>query len=198
MKVNSEKLKVKNWVCERRLRLLLGYSAFFFSLFTIHFLLVAAVSAQDTPPDEAPPPLRTVSKEEKMQLTGVLDVKNHTKLAIELMNGRLGQAERLTSATDFDGMFKELGGFHGLLDNTLDFLGKQDSRSGKVLDNYKRLELGLRTFEPRLETIRRDLPTRYEEYVRKLMLYVRDSRSRAVEPMFGNTVVRVPKPGEHF
>ncbi len=84
---------------------------------------------------------------------------------------------------------------HGLLDNTLDFLGKQDSNKGKVLDNYKRLEIGLRGFAPRLETIRRDLPLRYEDYVHKLLKYVRDSRSRAVEPMFGSSVVPGHKPG---
>ncbi len=191
--MKSDELKVKNFqTFNRTLRVI-----FYFSFLVFNFSL-ATVFAQDTPPDEAPPPLRTVTKEEKTQLNSIPDVKSHTKVAIELMSIRLVQAEHLNSTTDFDGMFKELGGFHGLLDNTLEFLGKQDARNGKVLDNYKRLELGLRTFEPRLETIRRDLPTRYEEYVRKLLIYVRDSRSRAVEPMFGDTVVRVPKPGEHY
>ena len=172
---------------------------FYFCLFVFAFLLLPfafclTATAQDDPPEQAPPPLRTVSKEEKTQLTDAPDVKGRTKLSLELMSTRLSQAEHLTASTDFDGMFKELGGFHGLLDNTLEYLGKQDSRIGKVLDNYKRLEIGLRTFEPRLETIRRDLPLRYEDYVRKLIMYVRDSRSRAVEPMFGNSVVPTRKP----
>ena len=165
---------------------------FYFCLFTFAFCLAAA--AQDDPPEQAPPPLRTVSKEEKTQLNDVADVKNRTKLSLDLMSGRLSAAERLGKSTDFDAMYRELGGFHGLLDYTLEFLGKQDSRNGKILDNYKRLEIGLRTFEPRLETIRRDLPLRYEDYVRKLIIYVRDSRSRAVEPMFGDSVVPTRKP----
>ena len=191
-----EKVKVKSSQSLRRairpVRILLYFSLFAFNLSLL------SVFGQADPLDQAPPPLRTVSKEEKTQLSDLVDVKNHTRLALDLMNGRLVQAEHLNSATDFDGMFKELGGFHGLLDNTFEFLGKQNSNNGKVLDNYKRLELGLRAFTPRLETIRRDLPPRYEDYVHKLIVYVRDSRSKAVEPMFGNTVVQPRKPGEIF
>ncbi len=182
---------MKRRICTRSVVHLIA--VVFFSLFTFHFSLFTA-SAQDDPPDQAPPPLRTVSKEEKTQLNDVADVKNRTKLSLDLMSGRLSAAERLGKSTDFDAMYRELGGFHGLLDYTLEFLGKQDSRNGKILDNYKRLEIGLRTFEPRLETIRRDLPLRYEDYVRKLIIYVRDSRSRAVEPMFGDSVVPTRKP----
>ncbi len=160
----------------------------------VRYAFCIAAAAQNNPLEFAPPPLRTVSKDEKTQLNDVSDVKNRTKLSLELMSDRLAQAEQFSSSANFDGMYKELGGFHGLLDNTFEFLGKQDSRSGKVLDNYKRLEIGLRTFATRLESIRRELPLRYEDYVRKLIVYVRDSRSRAVEPMFGNSVVPVRKP----
>lgn len=192
--MKSEKLKVKSVFKGRSFRLLIGHLAFGFSLFTINFSLFTAAAAQDDPSDMAPPPLRTVSKEEKAQLNDVVDLKNHTKLALELMNGRLTQAERCNSNNDFDGMFRELGGFHGLLDNTFEFLSKEDQNKVKVLDNYKRLELGLRAFTPRIEAIRRDLPLRYESYVRKLSQYVRDSRSKAVEPQFSNSVVPVRKP----
>ena len=193
--MKSEKLKVKTAFYRRSFCRLIGYLAFGFSLFTIHFSLSTHVAAQDGPADLAPPPLRTVTKQEKAQLNEVSDLKIHTKLALELMNSRLSQAEHLTSTADFDGVFNQLGGFHGLLDNTLNFLGTQDSKNGKVLDNYKRLEIGLRAFGPRLEAIRRELPLRYEDYVHKLLQYVRDSRAKAVEPMFGDSVVPTGKHG---
>jgi hypothetical protein len=151
-------------------------------------------AAQDLQNDFAPPPVRTVTKEEASHLNEETDVKRRTKLALELMGTHLSEAERLSSNQDFDGMFRALGGFHGLLDNTLDFLVKHDTSNGRVLDNLKRLEIGLRAFTPRLEGIRRDLPIRYEDYVQNLMKYVRDARERAIEPMFGNSVVPIKKP----
>ena len=160
----------------------------YFFLFTFPFLL-SNVSAQDDPPDIAPPPLKFVSKEELAQLNPVTDVKKRTKLALQLMAGRLTQAETFHSREQLDEMFKQLGGFHGLMDNTLAFLDRSDKDSGKVLNNYKRLELGLREYRPRLETIRRDLPLRYEFYVRSLIKHLRDARAKAVEPLFSDTVV---------
>ena len=42
---------------------------------------------------------------------------------------------------------------------------------------------------PRLELIRRDMPERYEYYVRRLLKTVRDTRAKAVEPFFSSTVL---------
>lgn len=190
--MKSEKLKTPRFaslgLTSRSIRIFL-----YFSLLTFNFSLLSVI-AQDNTLDFAPPPLRTVTKDEKAHLSEVTDVKSHTKLALDLMSARLAEAEKLSAASDFDGMYKELGGFHGLLDNTFAFLATLDSRKGKVLDNYKRLEIGLREFTPRLETIRRELPTRYEDYVHKLIIDVRDSRSRAVEPMFSDSVLPPKKP----
>ena len=187
----SEKLKVKGFerfgLTGRTVRIIL-----YFSLFTFHFSLLS-VTAQDDPPDTAPPPLKVISKQERASLNALTDVKSRTKLALELMQARLAASERLYSATDFDGMFRELGGFQGLLDNTLDFLFRSDTNSGKVLNNFKRLEIGLRGFTPRLETIRRELPQQYDEYVVNLIKYVRNARARAIEPLFGDSVVPASK-----
>ena len=144
--------------------------------------------------DIAPPPLRTVSKDERSQLEPLTDVKKRTKLALELMAVHLKQAETLHSQEQFDEMFKQLGGFHGLMDNTLAFLDGSDKNNGKVLNNYKRFEIGIREYRPRLELIRRDLPQRYEFYVRNLIKYLRDARARAVEPLFSDTVIPTKKP----
>jgi hypothetical protein len=70
------------------------------------------------------------------------------------------------------------------MEDTVAFLEKSDKNKGKVLNNFKRLELGLRGFAPRLEVIRRNLPLRYEYYVRVLLKYLREARTRSVEPLF--------------
>lgn len=169
--------------------------AAYFRLFPVVLLLSAfslsPALAQNEPPDDmAPPPVKNVSKEERSQLEAESEVKERTKLALQLMDLRLKKAEELNSREEFTKMFLELGGFHGLVDNTLVFL-TQVSRgdSGKVLNNFKRLEIGLRSFIPRMEIIRRELPARYEFYVRILTRYLRDARSKAIEPLFGDTVV---------
>ncbi len=151
-------------------------------------------SAQPVPDDTAPPPLKYVSKEELARLDSIPEVKKRTQTALDLMSLRLKQAETLMAQDQLDLMYKELGSFHGLMDNTLEFLDKSDQDSRKVLNNYKRFEIGLRQFRPRLELIRRDIPVRYEHYVRNLIMYLRDARTKAVEPLFSDSVVPASKP----
>ncbi len=163
---------------------------FYFLLFTFCFLFSAPLFAQEEQRQiTAPPPLKTVSKEEKAQLKLQTGVKKYTKLSLELMDARLAKAENFNTQQQYTQMFDELGGFHALVDDTLDYLHSHDTDSGKVLNNFKRLEMSLRQFAPRLELIRRELPLKYEFYVRKLIIYVREARSKAVEPLFDNSVV---------
>lgn len=152
-------------------------------------LLYAEASAQPIPDDVAPPPLKFVAKDEGQRLDAIPDIKKRTQTALELMSLRLKQAEVLMAQEQLDQMYKELGGFHGLMDNTLGFLDKSDQDNGKVLNNYKRFEIGLRQFRPRLEMLRRDVPTRYEPYLRNLIIYLREARAKAVEPLFGDSVM---------
>jgi hypothetical protein len=165
----------------------------------VAFLIFAAffteveTRAQDDQDDAVPPGLKIISKEERTRLDNDKDVKSRTGLALGLLNLRLTAAEKMLSASDFDGLFRELGGFEALLDNHLDFLNRVDNDSGRVLDNFKRFEIGLRAFVPRVETIRRDLPLRFEPFVRSVGKYIRDARARALEPLFSDTVVRQPK-----
>lgn len=189
--VKSKKLKVK--IREAR------SSYFDFCLFTfafrIAFLLftfafVPPAAAQDDPPDTAPPPLKIVSKDDRQKLDAENDIKDRTNLALRMMDTRLDSAELLSANKDFDMMFRELGYFHALVDDSVTFLEKRDANSKKVLDTFKKLEIGLRGFIPRLETVRRDVPLRYEDYVRHLMKFVREARARAIDPMFGDSVVR--------
>lgn len=161
--------------------------------FVLYLCLFASLAnAQDDPDDTAPPPLKIISKIEKSRLASCKDIKERTKAALELMNARLAAAELLVKANNFGDVLRELGAFTGLLDDQLEYMIRTDNDSGRALDNFKRLEIGLRGFMPRIETIRREVPLNFEPYARNLGKYLRDARSRALEPLFSNTVVREP------
>ncbi len=172
-------------LCDSCKNLILGG---FFFLVTIS--TASLVNAQTADVGEiAPPPLKIISKEEKRQLDGITDIKKKTVLALELMQLRLKRAEELDDQNDFENMYEQLGGFHALMDYTLNFLNRNNPGSSKSLGNFKRYEIGLRGFPARLEVIRRELPLKYESYVRELLKIIRDTRSKAVEPFFSDTVV---------
>lgn len=168
------------------------FSVLLLSAFCSLFSAPVIAQGEDTT-ELAPPPLKILSRQERSQLEAEDNLKDRTKLALSLMNLRLGTAEKLYVNGDYEGTYRELGGFHALMDESLDFLHDRDSRSGKVLDNFKRVEIALRGFAPRLEGIRREMPLRYEDYVRKLIKYVREARTKATEPLFADTVVPTRK-----
>ncbi|HMJ09212.1 MAG TPA: hypothetical protein VK468_09410 [Pyrinomonadaceae bacterium] len=159
-----------------------------FVLMSLAFSIVAAAQTPDYD-EPAPPPLRLISKGEKDQLNSQEDAKDRIEVALDLMDLRLKKAEERRTAEEFDAMFIELGGFHGLMDDTLNFLKRENRRTARPISASKKYEIGLRAFTPRLELIRRDLPGRYSDYLKKLLRYLRDARSKAIEPFFGNSVV---------
>lgn len=167
-----------------------NFRLLFFCLLFLAFCCLPAstIFAQDNQ-KEVPPPLKLLSKEEKSALDGQIDGKKRTILTLDLMESRLVKAETFKTKEEYRQMFDELGGFDALMDNTLNFLNRDNAGSGKVLNNFKRIELSLRKYINRLELIRRDLPPEYEPYLRRLVKYVREARTKAVEPLFGETVL---------
>jgi len=155
-------------------------------------LAAADVFGQDDPPayELAPPPLMLMSKTEREKLDSEQGVRKRTELALDLMTARVGLAETANTRDDLNEMFAHLGAFSAIMEDTLAFLKLADTNRGRTLDNFKRLEMGLRRFSPRLELIRRELPLTHEFYVRSLLRQIRDARSRALTPLFGDTVVR--------
>lgn len=161
-------------------------------LFAFSVLFCVNVSAQEgeeIPANLAPPPVKFISKEEKSALAGSSDIKDRTKLAIDLMEARLKKAETLNTSESYSDALNELGSFTALMNDTLKFLNNKDDGRGKVMTTFKRFEMALRTFTPRLELIRRELPERFEYHVRTMLRSVRDARSKAIEPFFSTTVV---------
>jgi hypothetical protein len=145
-------------------------------LFIANCLLITAYAQSETSQFEtAPPPLKILSKSEKSRLEAVTDIKARTKLSLELMEARLLNAEGYSGKEQYPEMFDELGSFHALVDNTLDFLNAKNNNSGRVLNNFKRIELSLRKYITRLEIIR-------------------EARTKAVEPLFDDTVLPEKKP----
>lgn len=159
------------------------------SLSFISFGQGASAQDDDDYAFAAPPPVRSMSKDEHGQLAGASGVKNRTKLALELMNARLARAEEFNTRGDFTQMYNELGGFHALMDDTLEFLTESNKERSGVLNNFKRFEIGLRAFAPRLGVLRREIPPEFDPYLKSLIRYLRDARTKAVEPLFADTVV---------
>lgn len=167
------------------------FAAGFLFAFVLCFALLDARAQQEQsfPDDVVPPPMKYLSKEEKLLLDAEQDVKKRTQLALNLMDVRLKTAETQTSASNFSEALSTLAGFQALLENTLGFLLKNDVESGKVQSNFKKFELSLRAQTPRIEIIRREMPSSYSYHVGKLIKTIRDARSKAIEPMFDDSVV---------
>lgn len=166
------------------------------SLFSFAFLFVCVfLGSQNLRAQEleaggtAPPPLKILSKEEKKQLDETSDLKKRTVLALALMEARIKKAETLDAQNEYAKMYEELGSFHALIDYTLNFLYRANNGKQSSLSNFKRFEIGLRTFPARIEIIRRELPIKYESYLRSLLKYIRETRSKAIEPFFSDSVV---------
>lgn len=172
------------------------FKVLFRALFVVSLLTATAIAQPPPPPDDeiefdpnaAPPPVRAMSNSERTQLDAQQGVKDRTKLALALMSSRLSKAEEFGAKEDNAAMYDELGGFHALMDDTLEFL-ESAPRRDKTLDNLKRFEMTLRGFAPRLALLRRESPPEYDHYIRVLLKYLRDARSKAIEPLFDNSVV---------
>ncbi|HXF42702.1 MAG TPA: hypothetical protein VNK26_03105 [Pyrinomonadaceae bacterium] len=130
-----------------------------------------------------------MSKNEGQTLFAENSPKDRVNLALKFMDQRVSQAESLAKSGDYMGMYDQLGAFQAIMDDTLNYLLRQPQQKGNVLDALKKYEIGLRKLAPRIGVILRELPPNFDPYVRLLLKYIRDARSKAVEPLFGDTVV---------
>lgn len=162
----------------------------YFAVFAICLFAAVPSQAQD---EFAPPPSQAVSRDDLQRLSAAPGRKERTKLAIEIINTHLTAAEQFRENENFESAYRELGLVHGLVDRAIGYLRDEDRRDNKVLDDFKRLEIGLRGFLPRIESIRREMPLRYDEYLRALLKHVRDARSKATEPFFDDSIYKEPE-----
>jgi len=157
-----------------------------------------SVAAQETnddlPEGVVPPPLNLVSKEERTELEAETKMKNRTKLALNLIEARLAKSEGFSEKEDYQESLNQLGRFQGLIRYTFSYLKKNEDEKGSF-KNFKRFEMTLREFLPRLELLRRELPYKYSYHVGKMIVFVREARADALEPLFEDTVI--PEGGAH-
>lgn len=157
-------------------------------LFLILFITTAfgvSANAQETSLSETvPPPLSIFSQGEGDQLKLQTDMKKRTELALTLMQTRLMKAETLSNEKKYKESLDELGGFQAIMSDAMVYLKRHNSGNGKVLSSFKRFEITLRGFVPRLEIVRRIMPEKFAYHVGQLMKTVRKTRATAVEPLF--------------
>jgi len=171
-------------------------------LFLAHLLLFAfvylpAVRAQDPQPQPtpltAPPPFKMIVKEERDEIERNSDSGKRLRLIIDYAGAHLGRAEDHTGRENYEAASAEVGMYHALIENALEFLSTFKRDSNKTRDLYKRLELALRAHGPRLTAMRRTTPLEFAVWIKQVEDFARDGRTEALNSFYGHTVVREPK-----
>ena len=155
--------------------------------------LCSAAYAQDAAPtprdDAAPPPMRYLPNAERAQLSAARDLKARTKLSIELADARLSSADAHVAADRFDAATLDLGVYEALVKDAIAALQQSGKITNKTRDLFKRVELALRAHVPRLETLRRSLPSQHAVHAQATLDFVRDARTDALQAFFDDTVI---------
>ncbi len=195
LEVNNELKRVVNVRTSAFLDLLklpIHFLASAFLLFTFTVLISAPVSAQENedkiPFDVVPPPLNIITDDEVDLLKAELKMKDRTKLSLHLMDIHLTRSEELLGQRDYQSSLNETGRFQAILKDVLNFL-KINKDSKGSLKNFKKLEMSLRDYLPRLEILRREMPFKYGYHIKEMMFFVRESRTQALNPLFDDTVL---------
>jgi hypothetical protein len=171
-------------------------------IFLAHLLLFAFVSlpsvcAQDPQPQPtpltAPPPFKMIVKEERDEIEQTNDSGKRLRLTIEYATAHLGRAEDHTARENYEAASAEVGMYHALIENALEFLSTFKRDSNKTRDLYKRLELALRAHGPRLTSMRRTTPLEFAVWIKQVEDFAREGRTEALNSFYGHTVVREPK-----
>ena len=167
----------------------LNISRFTILLFIIFGFTIAADAQVQKNLDIAPPPLAILSDVEINQLKSETDIKDRTRLALELMEARLEKSEALCDQKLYRESLDELGNLQALVTDALTFLNRNNTGRRKVQYNYKRLDINLRQLQPRLELLRRKMPYRFGYHIKNLMKYISKTRAKATDSLFANTVL---------
>ena len=161
-------------------------------IFLLSLAYTPAVLSQDPPGPQltAPPPIITISKDERAQLEQSKDPKTRLRVTLELADAHLSVAERLTTQESFDAASAQIGAYHALIQDALTLLASLKRDSNKTRDLYKRLELALRAEGPRLTSMRRITPLEFAVWIKTVEDFAREGRTEALNSFYGNTVVR--------
>jgi hypothetical protein len=151
----------------------------------------ALAQAQPRSPQmPAPPPMRFVSRAEREQLAAARDPKARIRTTIDLAADHLTRAEYLTWDKKFAHASEELGGYLGLIDNAVAFIGDLVRDKGSTRDLYRHLDIALRAHIPRIAVMRRSTPAEYAANLKAVEEYARNTRADVLESFYGHTVLR--------
>ena len=144
-------------------------------------------------PLTAPPPLRTIPKQEHSEIDGASDPKTRVRITLEFADVHLKTAETYTTQSNFEAASHEVGTYHALIQNVLTYMAEMKRDSNKTRDMYKRLEMSLRADGPRLTAMRRTTPLEFAVWIKQVEDFAREGRTEALNSFYGHTVVRDPK-----
>jgi hypothetical protein len=155
-------------------------------------LCFTAVSGQEPRGQDqtAPPPLKVITSRERAQLNETKDPKARLKVTLELCDAHLTNAANQTSQHEFDNAAAEAGMYWALMEDLFTFLGSVQRDNNKTRDLYKRLELVLRSYGPRLALMRRGTPAEYAVWIKEIEEFTRKGRTQALNSFYGHTVIR--------
>jgi hypothetical protein len=161
-------------------------------LVVLGVICVPVLRAQETrnPQLPAPPPLRVIPKQDRVQLTEAKDAKARLRKTVELAQIHLQHAEQFTAEQKFEEALTELGGYAGLIEGALHFIGEMNHERTRTRDLYKQLELYLRADGPRLTSMRRVTPLEYAIRIKEVEDFARDGRAEALDSFYSDTVLR--------
>lgn len=162
-------------------------------LFALFYVPVALAQEPQPTPLTAPPPFKTIAKEERAQIEQTRDTGKRLKMTIEFAAMHLTNAEQHTTQSNYDAAAAEVGMYHALIEDALEFLSTIKRDGNKARDLYKRLELALRGHGPRLTNMRRITPLEYAVWLKQVEDFAREGRTEALNSFYGHTVVREPK-----
>ena len=134
--------------------------------------------------------MRFVTRAEREQLNAARDPKGRVRTTIDLAGDHLTRAEYFTAEKKFVQASEELGGYLGLIDNALDFIGDLARDKGSTRDLYRHLDIALRAHIPRIAVMRRSTPAEYAGNLKAVEEYARDTRADVLEAFYGHTVLR--------
>jgi hypothetical protein len=159
------------------------------------FIFAPVVMGQDPQITQvnAPPPFKAIPKQERTEIEQTTDSGKRLRLTIQFADSRLTLAEKYTSQQNYEAASVEVGIYHALLQNALNYMSGMKRDSNRTRDLYKRLELILRQQGPRLTTIRRITPIEFAVWIKEAEDFAREGRTEALNSFYGHTVVREPK-----
>lgn len=143
----------------------------------------------------APPPMRYLPDDVRKQLEAERDPKARMRLSLDLAEQRLDRVAEQANSEHFVAATGELGIYEAIVQDTVHFLqaANPGRASSKLRDLCKHVDITLRAHIPRLETIRRELPSQHAVYLRDAIEFVREERDLALNAFYDDTVIAEPR-----